>query len=147
MAIIYSSNISKNQIRFPVDIQYGNKVIFYNAMFDTGAAICYITYALWYNMGADNVIFDDSNKQETILGDGSKIPAYDCYFDINIGKAPVVKLENIKTRLIYSKEAEFILGRNILRYLDFHYVNSSTINTSCFLELTDVGRQIIQRFL
>ncbi|MCL1988953.1 MAG: hypothetical protein FWG64_13435 [Firmicutes bacterium] len=115
---------------------------------DTGAGICSMSYGLWQHMGLDEVIFNDNpplmkllgikSKNEltfdnlpmtavdTKLGNGVVVKTYEFYLDTltlgirSLSNVPVV-LEKITVRLIDSNEVQFLIGWNVLKYLEVTY--------------------------
>jgi hypothetical protein len=141
-------------------------------LLDTGAVICHMTYGLWLDMGLDEVCFNElrdtteffqhtsfrSPKDMTFeklplaekvseLGNNFKVKVYEFRLDrLNIGipqnNSDYIMFENITVRLIDSPQQEFIVGWNVLKYLDIDYKPS--INQSvCKLTLTEAGKALL----
>jgi len=83
----------------------------------------------------------------SILGDGSEAKVYEIKMDKlqlglpKLGFNNCIELENITVRLIDRDHAAFIIGWNVLKYLEIHYCPSLT-EPNCQLTLTGVGQQL-----
>ena len=137
-----------------------------SALFDTGATICHISYGLWLDMGLDELLFNDNpslmkllgirSKDDlafdnlpmtawtTILGNDTRVRTYEfCLDTLTLGVQSLshqpIHLKNITVRLIDSPELQFIVGWNVLKYLNIDY-RASQKEAICKFELTDDGR-------
>ena len=83
----------------------------------------------------------------SILGDGSEAKVYEIKLDKlqlgipKLGFDHCIELENITVRLINLDRASFIIGWNVLKYLDIHY-SPSLSDPNCQLTLTDEGLKL-----
>ena len=151
--------ITHGQSDYPLDL----------ALFDSGAAICHMTYGLWRWMklheacwngnpslcklmgfaSANDMIFDTLplNTTYSILGDGSPVKVYEFRLDkLELGKPTLgfnhsIILDNITVRLINRKDLDFIVGWNVLKYLTPTY-HPSTTSLLYQLELEEAGHQL-----
>lgn len=154
----------------PVKLTCGtSEHISHLSLLDTGAGICHMTYPLWLNMqlhkicwnnnpqlcklmgieSFDKMTFDTLPLISTIsvLGDGSLAKVYEIKLDKlqlglpSLGFNHCIELDNVTVRLINQDHAAFIVGWNVLKYLDIQY-NPSQFN--CQLTLTDAGKQFFR---
>jgi hypothetical protein len=136
------------------------------SLLDTGAGVCHMTYRMWLDMRLHEICWNNNptlcrlmgintpDEMEfdtlplvsttSILGDGSEAKVYEIKIDKlqlgipKLGFNHCIELENITVRLINLDRASFIIGWNVLKYLDIHYTPSLS-NPSCQLTLTDEG--------
>ena len=154
----------------PVKITCGeSEHIVRYSLLDTGAGMCHMTYRMWIDMGLhkicwnanpslcklmglnapDDMTFDrlPLTAAYSIFGDGSRVKAYEFRLDIlqlglpKLGFNHIIEMENITVRLINAEDADFIVGWNVLKYLEIHYIPSLT-DPTCQLTLTHVGQQM-----
>lgn len=142
------------------------------SLLDTGAAICHMTYPLWLNMGLheecwnrnpelcklmgiaspNDMVFEKLPLVSviSILGDGSKIKAYEFRLDeLELGRESLgfnhkINFENITVRVINRKDSDFIVGWNVLKYLEPTY-KPSLYQSIYQLELTEDGRKLLEQ--
>ena len=154
----------------PVKLTYGQaEHIEPLSLLDTGAGICHMTYPLWLNMGLHKICWDANpdlcklagiNTPEdmtfdslplvatsSIMGDGSVVKVYEIKLNKlqlglqKLGFNHFIEMEDITVRLIGHDHAAFIVGWNVLKYLDIQYT-PSLANPICQLTLTDEGQQL-----
>ena len=170
MSSICKIDINKTKaLLCPIRLQHSNSEYpVPSSLLDTGATICHMTYPLWLIMGLNNVCWNsnpeicklmgisssDDMTFETlplvstvsILGDGSHVKVYEFRLDaIELGKPTlgfnhVIKFENITVRLINRKDPDFIVGWNVLKYLQPSY-DPSPDNAIYQFELTEKGQR------
>ena len=147
-------------------LKCGNKNYERLSLFDTGAIISHMSYGFWLDMGLDEVIFNDNPPLMDLLGIKSKddltfdtlpmtavitrlgndveIKAYEFCLDVltlgiqSLSYSPI-KLEKITVRLIDSPKWQFLVGWNVLKYLDTFY-RASKNEAIYTLNLTAEGR-------
>ena len=173
MASICRIIASKCNILFcPVRLKCGNaehNIPF--SLLDTGAGICHMTYPLWLNMKLniscyhnnpqlcnrmgintpDGMTFDTLPLMSatSTLGDGSQAKVYEIKMDdIQLGLPSLgfnhsINLENITVRLINHDRATFIIGWNVLKYLEINYYPSPD-ESVCQLSFTENGRKLLE---
>ena len=100
----------------------------------------------------DKMEFDKLPLTSTIsiLGDGSEARVYEFRLDTlvlgkpSLGFNHTIALENITIRLINRNNSAFIVGWNVLKYLDVIY--APTLNESIYqLSYKEDGRQLFQQ--
>jgi hypothetical protein len=139
------------------------------SLLDTGAGMCHMTYRMWIDMGLhkicwnanptlcklmgldtpDDMSFDRLPLTATysVLGDGSQVKVYEFRLDKlqlglpKLGFNHCIIMDNITVRLINAEDADFIVGWNVLKYLESHYT-PSLIDPMCQLTLTSDGQQL-----
>jgi hypothetical protein len=83
----------------------------------------------------------------SVLGDGSQVKVYEFRLDKlqlglpKLGYNHCIVMDNITVRLINTEDADFIIGWNVLKYLEVHYIPSLT-DPMCRLTLTPDGQQL-----
>jgi len=163
-------DISKTKtLLCPVQLQH-NKTEYpvRSALLDTGATICHMTYPLWLIMGLNEACWNRNSElcklmgiaspndmtfdtlpfisTVSILGDGSHVKVFEFRLDaLELGKPSLgfnhsIKFENITVRLINRKDPDFIVGWNVLKYLQPSY-DPSPDKAIYQFELTDKGRR------
>jgi len=133
--------------------------------------MCHMTYRMWIDMGLHKICWNANptlcklmglNTSEdmtfdrlpltatySVLGDGSQVKVYEFRLDKlqlglpRLGFDHCIVMDNITVRLINAEDADFIVGWNVLKYLDIHYVASLT-SPVCQLTLTDEGLQLFR---
>ena len=139
------------------------------SLLDTGAGVCHMTYRMWIDMGLhkicwntnpalcnlmgiktpDEMIFDrlPLAAAYSVLGDGSRVKVYEFRLDkLQLGLPSIsfnhcIILDNITVRLINAEDADFIVGWNVLKYLEILYTPSA-VDPICRLTLTSDGQQL-----
>ncbi|MCL1996454.1 MAG: hypothetical protein FWG63_09635 [Defluviitaleaceae bacterium] len=149
-----------------VKLECADKSYEKRSLFDTGATISHMSYGLWQYMGLDELLFNDNpplmkllgikSKDDlafdslpmiaraTILGDDTRVRTYEfCLDTLALGVQSLsyqpIRLKNITVRLIDSPELQFIVGWNVLKYLNIDY-KASQKEAICKFELTVDGR-------
>ena len=173
LAFICRFSTSKTNMLFcPVRLTCGgSEQIVRLSLLDTGAGICHMTYPMWLNMGLDKICWNNNpqvcklmgiNSPEdmtfdtlplvstiSVLGDGSEVKVYEIRMDkLQLGLPSLgfnhrIVLENITVRLINRDHAAFIVGWNVLKYLEITY-SPSLSEAICQLTLTDVGLHLLK---
>jgi hypothetical protein len=98
---------------------------------------------------SDKMIFDNLPLVSTIsiLGDGTHVKVFEFKLDaLELGKPSLgfnhsIKFENITVRLINRKDPDFIVGWNVLKYLQPTYDPAPSASVYQ-LELTEKGHQL-----
>jgi hypothetical protein len=134
------------------------------ALIDTGAMTCHMTFSLFKDLGLTTALYNNNPALAALLhpldpkdlqfgklpfqplptgsivGSGEQVMAYQFRLDtLTLGDE--ITLPGVTVRLIHSELLEFIVGMNVLRYLDFTHSpgpNSSRLTMS----LSDHGRAI-----
>jgi len=154
----------------PVKLTYGQaEHIEPLSLLDTGAGTCHMTYPLWLNMGLHKICWNTNPNlcklaginspndmsfdslplvaTTSILGDGSVVKVYEIKLDKlqlglqKLGFNQFIEMNDITVRLIGHDHAAFIVGWNVLKYLEINYTPSLT-EPNCQLTLTDVGQRL-----
>jgi hypothetical protein len=174
MASIYSFDANRNGVLIcPITVRCGNiNRRLDNALLDTGAGMCHITYALWCKWGFDRLCFNGNPslmnlagfasademefdrlplaKGVTRLGNDNEISNYEFRLDSltlgvpTIGGSPYIPFNNISVKIIDSDKLSFIVGWNVLKYTTIQYV-PSIINSICSFSFTKEGEDLMQR--
>ena len=174
MATTCKVDVSKTGMLFsPVKLTSGqSKYNVRASLLDTGATICHMTYTLWREMrlheacwnnnpsicklmglsSAEDMTFNNLPliSGVSILGDGSHAKVYEFKLDsLEIGKPTLgfnhsIILDNITVRLINRKDSNFIVGWNVLKYLQPTY-NPSPTQAIYNFTLTNEGLQLFQQ--
>jgi len=137
---------------------------------DTGATFCTMKYDIWRDMGMNQLLFDsDPNRFQALgytrtnvinlpfkdlrlrtkenmkVGNGESILAYEARLcELNLlGEATSEKisLRNITVHLLNDCTEDFILGMNVLRYLDLLYLAK---NQTYRLSLGNDGEKLLE---
>jgi len=123
------------------------------ALLDTGAGVCHMTFGLWKRLGLDKACFESNQslmkqmgfkskedftfenlpleRATTKLGDENEIITYLSRVDtLILGKEKVgskpIRLNNITVKVMDSIEDNFIVGMNVLLYLNISYQANSS---------------------
>jgi hypothetical protein len=140
------------------------------SLIDTGAGTCHMTYPLWCMLGLDKVCFEERKDlcellkiqsaddmtfeklplvhapSPSCLADGSEKSTYLFRLDklvIEDKSDNAIVLKNITVRLIDSETAKFIVGMNVLRYLDISY-RPTQRESICFLSQSKDGADLME---
>ena len=167
MASICKIDIHKYRFLYGnAKLECADKTYEKRSLFDTGATISHISYGLWKYMGLDELLFNDNpnlmklleikskddlsfnnlpmTARASILGDDTRVRTYEfCLDTLTLGIQSLsyqpIQLKNITVRLIDSPELQFIVGWNVLKYLNIDY-RANQKEAICKFELTDDGR-------
>lgn len=171
MAYTYSFDANKTGIlRCPIVVKCGAIHERINALLDTGAGICHITYGLWKRWGFNSLLFDSNPslmntagiysaddiafdklpiiKKTSTLGDDKEVDVYEFRLDELMFGMPsasiqTVPFNKITVRIIGSDEPGFIVGWNVLKYLTINY-KPSVSSSKCQLTLEQDGIDFMQ---
>jgi len=141
------------------------------ALIDTGAGTCHISFSLWCQLGMNLLCFNEKEEllksqgiysvdemvfdrlplkptSPTEFWDGQKKNAFEFRLDeLILGEATsntnTISLANITVRIINSPRQEFIISMNVLRYLNINYKPSKMISL-CHLSFDDNGHQLLE---
>jgi len=174
VASIFEINIHQQSALYcPVELECGGYIqSFPNALLDTGAGMCHITYPLWTLSGFGKLCWDENKKLMQLmkikssddltfdtlpltakyseLGDNSKAKVYEFKVDkltlgkISIGFPHNITLNNITVRIIDSDKHGFLVGWNVLKYLAITY-NPSISKATYKFALTPDGENYLHQ--
>ena len=149
----------------------GTSALVQQSLLDSGAGICHMTYRLWTFMGIHELLWKDNPKlckqmginapyqmsfdtlplasTVSMLGDGREVKVYEFRLSaLELGLPSLafphsIPFKNINVRLINREDSAFIVGWNILKYLQ-HTYHPSPSNLIYELELTEAGKQLFE---
>ena len=141
-------------------------------LLDTGASYCHITFPMWQAMRLDARFLEENEnlcrlmkinnprdfefenlplrklppEECTILGNGTVVTTYQIRIDkviIDNNNSPV-EINNITTKMINGSRPQFIIGENVIKYLD---ITSKPVNGKFTLSIdfTKEGKSLMDK--